>query len=111
MKRLFKLKTPLLALVLCLPAELLFIGFGVLARWSSPSGENLNVGFRCFSWFHRPPLLVGDLLARFLPLPSHKTLGVEIVGMTVFSFFILLQWYLILLVSIGLFRRFHQEPV
>jgi hypothetical protein len=111
MKRLSKLKTPKLALVLCLPAELLFVGFGVLARWSSPSDDNLNVGFRCFSWFHRPPLLAGDFLAGLLPLPAHKSLGTEIVGMLILSFFVLLQWYLILLVSIGLFRLFRQKPV
>jgi hypothetical protein len=105
--RLLKLKTPVLALILSIAAVALLRALSMVVGFAYYPATSINLLDRSLELFYFP----AELLA-FLCLPSSAFIkGVPpLVLMEVVSaFFALVQWYVILLVSIGLYRHFHKR--
>jgi hypothetical protein len=100
--RIFKLKTPLLALLLALFALAASVSAGFAIH------SDLSVAGRILTWFYRP-----TEWAQSLCLPSSYFEKGFDGGRFLFpaSFFLfgLLQWYLIFLVGIGIYRHFQRR--
>src|SRR2546421_11160391 len=99
MHRILKLNTPLLALVFSIPAEVAFclVAF-VAARIGRPDEPTLFS--RCWGWFHDPADALSLQSLRFI-----RPQSIEPSRTIIFVLLALLQWYLILLIAIFLYRR------
>jgi hypothetical protein len=109
MSRILKLRTPLLALVFSIAAEVLFFGLALLASMASP--HNPVLAWRLFVWFHAPPeWLVLSFMQAFKPFHDIQSMQAQITSTFMLLTVALLQWYVILLATISLFRRFSRRP-
>src|SRR6267142_6812848 len=110
MHRLLKLKTPVLALVVSVAVEILFFGVAFLASRISPPGQPV-LAWQFFGWFHSlPEWLTMSFMQAFKPFHDIRSIQAQTTVALMILFFALLQWYVICLVSIGLFRRFYRKP-
>jgi hypothetical protein len=103
MRRIWKLNTPLLALVLTVPAEIAFCLVGFVAGRMGRPGEP-TLFLRCWGLFHDPADRLSLECLRFIRPPS-----IEPTRSLIFIFLALLQWYLLLLLGISLYRRFSRR--
>ena len=110
MRRILNLKTPLLSLVLAVTAEvLLFVAALLAGRTNSPDQPVLAAQF--FGWFHRlPDWLTMSFMAAFKPFHDIRSVQAQITVTLMIVFFALLEWYIVFLIGIGLFRKFYHRP-
>jgi len=109
MRRVLKLKTPLLALVLSVAAEVLLILLALAARIASPPDRPV-LASQFFGWFHwLPDWLVWSSMRVFKPFHDIQSFQAQFTCTLMFIFFALTQWYLIFFVTIGLYRPFHSK--
>ena len=108
-RRVLKLKTPLLALVCSIAAEVLLFGVALAARFASPPHSPV-LASRFFGWFHwLPDWLVWSSMGVFKPFHDIESFQAQLTCTLMFIFFALVQWYLVFLVGMGLFRRFYRK--
>jgi hypothetical protein len=101
--RLFKLKTSLLALILSVVGESVYFFSGHLLWLAFGDRTMLDVWQRSYSWTHWPAqALTQHICAAIVNVPS----GWAFVMETVFA---LLEWWVVLFVSIWAFRHFHRK--
>ena len=103
MYRLFNLSTPVLALVLSVAGEIVFMVLGAIAGRQGRPGEVTEFS-RLFMLFHDPPSALSHACMNWLRLPS-----AEPAGSILFILLALLQWYIILFLAIFLYRRFRKK--
>jgi hypothetical protein len=109
MRRLLKLKTPVLAIILGAIAEVLTVALGLLARRTS-SPDSPALAWLFLGWFHSlPEALVLSFMRAFKPFHDIQSIQAQITVTLLIVLFALLQWYMIFLASIGLFRRFYRK--
>jgi len=105
--RLFKLNTPVLALVFGLVLEGLFIGAFQIWRDTGGVGSPSNLSNQLFEWFHLP---ARECLWHFPgrgmehPLPAYF-------GIPLFLLVAVSEWWLIFFTAILLMRHFTKKPV
>ena len=106
MHRLLTLKTPVLALILAVVAEVMLFLAALFLRPRSPYDQITPVG-KLFAWIHAlPEWLTMSFMASFKPFqditssPAQVTVTLMILGLA------LVQWYVVLLLGIGCYRRF-----
>jgi hypothetical protein len=105
--RLLKLKTPLLALIFAVVALPLSFGLSALVDFVSRPQTSVGLLERCLWVFYYP----AEVLA-FLCLPGssfEKGSEQPIQMLAVFIPFALLQWYLIFLIHIGVYRNYTRK--
>ena len=104
MKRIWKLNIPLLALVLTLPAEIAFCLIAFVAGRMGRPGEPVLFS-QFWGWFHELGDKISLEFVQFIGLSSHEPARSFIA-----IFIALLQWYLVLLLGIFLYRRLNRGP-
>ena len=109
MQRHIKLRTPLLAVVLSVLAEVLFFGVVFLASVTSPR-DNPVLAWEFFGWFHSlPECLTMSFMAAFKPFQDIRSIQAQVTVTLMIVLIALLQWYVLFLVGISLFRRFGRK--
>jgi hypothetical protein len=101
--RIFKLKTPVLALVFAVTAFLLTL-------LSIPALNHLQSDFLFdgFKWFYFPSDLAAFLCGS---VDEYAKGAVPKPGFPFFLLFAFLQWYLIFFIGIGIYRRCHKKGI
>jgi len=109
MRRLLKLKTPVLALVFSVVAEALSFIVAVLARTANDP-DNPVIATRFLDWFHQLPFwLVESFFETFKPFYDSESFPAQLTRLVLEILFSVAQWYLIFLVGIGLFRHLYRK--
>jgi len=99
MRRLFNLNTPVLALILAVPAEIVFMVLGAIAGRQGRPGE-VTAFSRLWMLFHdHLDTLSMESLCLLRPSSIEPTRSILVIV------FALLQWFIILFVAIFLYRR------
>ena len=104
MQRLFKLRTPWLALILSVAAE---IGFFIVAMIASRIGrpDEPVMFVRVWDLFHSLPEAGSNWCIYHIRWHSIQSVGVDILQTAVIFLLATLQWYLLFVVGLVLFRR------
>jgi hypothetical protein len=100
--RLLKLNSPLLALIVSVLVEALFVVcfwlFGTITQF----GTLTNFWSRAFIGFHFPSVIVTDHCVTM----ANGSLWQDIVGYLIFFTIALLEWWLVIFAAIWCFRHF-----
>ncbi len=110
MRRLLKLKTPWLALVLSIGAEIAFCLVAFIAGRLGQPGEPVLFS-RVWGGFHDPPELFSEWCIRQVRWHDITSAGPEITRSAIFLLSAVLQWYALLFLAIVVYRRFARKTV
>jgi hypothetical protein len=107
MQRLLRLKTPWLALVFSIAAEVAFCSLAFVAGRTGRTSE--PVLLRCWDLFHGPADAFSLWCIHQVRWHNILSAGPEIIRSIIFFLIVLAQWYIVFLIAISLYKNFSSK--